>query len=396
MLTVDLALEQLLAAARPLTDSLTVPLTAARGQVLAHAVTSSIDVPAFDNSAMDGYALHVTDFAAAPLAEFALTQRIAAGDVGAPLAPGEAARIFTGAPLPPGANAIAMQEDCTVEAGAVRVSGPLREGQHIRRSGEDVAQGTVVLPAGTRLRATELGLAAAIGVAELAVLRPLRVALLSTGNELVEPGDALTPGKIYNSNRYMLRALLEDMGCVVTDYGIVADELELTTRLLGEAAAGNDVVISTGGVSVGEEDHVRAALQTHEWLALWKIAMKPGKPFAFGRIGDADFIGLPGNPVSSFATFTLLVRPFLLARLGVSESLPHLWLPAGFSRPKPIPRREFLRVRIEHGHAVPYANQSSGVLTSVVWADAFAVVPEHSTLEEGDPVRIIQLALLER
>ncbi|TJZ79076.1 molybdopterin molybdotransferase MoeA [Chitiniphilus eburneus] len=394
MLTVDLALEQLLAAARPLTDCETVPLTAARGRVLATPLTSSIDVPAFDNSAMDGYALHVPDFAAPPV-EYPLTQRIAAGEVGIPLAPGQAARILTGAPIPPGANAVAMQEDCIAGAETVHVNVPPRRGQNIRLAGEDVARDHVVLATGLRLRAAELGLAAAIGVPALSVLRPLRVALLCTGNELVEPGTPLTPGKIYNSNRYMLRALLEDLGCIVTDYGIVADELDLTTRLLAEAAQDNDVVISTGGVSVGEEDHVRAALQTHEWLALWKIAMKPGKPFAFGRIGEADFIGLPGNPVSSFATFVLLVRPFLLARLGVYETLPHLWLPAGFSRNRAIPRREFLRVRIEHGLAVPYPNQSSGVLTSVVWADAFAVVPEHSVLVEGDPVRIFQLSLLD-
>ncbi|WP_148714124.1 molybdopterin molybdotransferase MoeA [Chitinolyticbacter meiyuanensis] len=393
MLTVEHALEQLTAAARRITETERLPLTQALGRVLAHDLISPLAVPGFDNSAMDGYALHVPDFAAPP-AQYIVTQRIAAGAVGQALQPGEAARIFTGAPIPPGANAVAMQEDCTLLGDQVQVSSPLRHGQHIRRAGEDVAAGGIVVAAGRRLSAAERGLIAAVGLAEVEVLRPLRVALLCTGDELVEPGQPLGPGQIYNSNRYQLVQLLQALGCVVTDYGIVADELALTTRILREAAADHDVVLSTGGVSVGEEDHVRAALETNAWLAMWKIAIKPGKPFAFGRVGEADFIGLPGNPVSTFVTFVLLVRPFLLARLGVSETLPHLWLPARFERRRAGDRREYLRVRLEHGHAVPYANQSSGVLTSVAWAEALAIVPEGQCIEEGDPVRILPLALL--
>ncbi|BCL77170.1 molybdopterin molybdenumtransferase MoeA [Jeongeupia sp. HS-3] len=401
MLTVDQALAQLLAGARRIADTEDCKLTAALERTLANDVVSTLSVPGFDNSAMDGYALNAGDFASP--SPFTVAQRIAAGDTGSPLAPGEAARIFTGAPVPPGTNAVAMQEDCQIEAGTLTVKTPLRAGQHIRRCGEDVMTGAVVLAAGTRLGAAELGLLAAIGVAEVGVVRRLRVALLSTGNELTEPGSPLAPGKIYNSNRYALRALLQQAGCKVSDLGIVPDSFAATRDVLADAAATHDVVLSTGGVSVGEEDHVKAAVESLGALSLWKIAIKPGKPFAFGRIATgeagsdqgADFIGLPGNPVSSFVTFLLFVRPFLAARSGGVATMPTLKVPAGFSIGRAGSRREYLRARLAAGQAVLYPNQGSGVLTSMVWADGLVVVPEGATVAEGELVDFVPLAALQ-
>ncbi|MGL4995568.1 MAG: molybdopterin molybdotransferase MoeA, partial [Deefgea sp.] len=302
MLDFDTALANLLAAARRITEVETVPLLAANGRVLAQDVIAPIDVPGFDNSAMDGYALNIDDFAVPPT-DFLISQRIAAGEVGTNFAAGEAARIFTGAPIPAGANAVAMQEVCCVSDGRVSVAMNLKSGANIRRAGEDIAAQSVVLAAGTRLGSAEIGLAASIGMPSLPVVRALKVALLSTGDELVEPGTDLGAGQIYNSNRYAINTLLQTLGCVVSDFGIVADDRAATIELLKTAAAEHDVVITSGGVSVGEEDHVKAAVEYLGSLDLWKIAMKPGKPFAHGRIGEADFIGLPGNPVSSFVTF---------------------------------------------------------------------------------------------
>lgn len=389
MQTVDQALSQLLATARPLTETETVALAAAHGRVLAAEVVSPIAVPGFDNSAMDGYALHVPDFAVPP-AVFQLTQRIAAGETGSALGAGEAARIFTGAPIPAGTNAVAMQEDCTVVDGKVQLSQPPQQNQNIRRAGDDVRQSGIVLARGACLGAAQLGLLASIGVAQVTVVRPLRVALLSTGSELVEPGQPLGAGQIYNSNRYLLAAMLREAGCEVTDFGIVADTLIATQNTLQQAAAGHDIVMTSGGVSVGEEDHVKAAVESLGQLDLWKIAIKPGKPFAQGRIrgadgSEADFIGLPGNPVSSFVTFFVLVRPFLAkrqGRIGASEPA-QLQVPAGFSRPAGA-RREYLRVRIEAGKLVPFGNQGSGVLTSVAASDGLAVVPENIPVAAGD------------
>ncbi|GHD61827.1 molybdopterin molybdotransferase MoeA [Jeongeupia chitinilytica] len=398
MLTVDQAREQLLAAARRIAETETLALNDALGRVLATDVVSTLAVPGFDNSAMDGYALNVADVAQP--GPFAVVQRIAAGDTGVALAPGEAARIFTGAPVPDGTNAVAMQEDCNVDGGTLTVGTPLRAGEHIRRRGEDVQDGAVVLKSGTRLGAAELGLLAAIGVDRVAVVRKLRVALLSTGNELVEPGTPLAPGQIYNSNRYAISALLREAGCIVDDLGIVPDRFAATRDMLAAAAATHDVVLSTGGVSVGEEDHVKAAVESLGTLSLWKIAIKPGKPFAFGRIASAgtaqgaDFIGLPGNPVSSFVTFLVFVRPFLAARLGAGATTPAVKVPAGFAIGRAGNRREFLRARLEQGRAVPYPNQSSGVLTSVVWADGLVIVPEDRTIADGELVDFLPLAAL--
>lgn len=397
MLDLAIALEKLLAAARlpSLTEDL--PLARALGRVLAEDVIASLDVPGFDNSAMDGYALHVADFQALP-PSFAISGRIAAGETGAALALGEAARIFTGAPIPPGANAVVMQEACTTESGLLTVDGPVKPGMNIRLRGEDIASGRTVLAAGSRLTPQALGLAASIGVATLKVHVPLKVALLSTGNELTEPGQPLAPGKIYNSNRYALLGLLQTLGCEVTDCGIVPDDFAATVQALSQAAAGHDVVITSGGVSVGEEDHVKAALKTLGQLDLWQINIKPGKPFALGRIGNADFIGLPGNPVSAFVTFLLLARPFLLRRQGVVAVQPvGLQARAAFAWAKPDKRRNFLRARLNAEGAVElFPSQGSGVLTSMVWAEGLVDVLPGQTVAPGDQVSYLPLTDLIR
>lgn len=393
MLDFDTALGNLLATARRITDAETVPLLSANGRVLAADLIAPIDVPCFDNSAMDGYAINTEDFAAPP-ADFLISQRIAAGEVGTSLAAGEAARIFTGAPIPAGANAVAMQEVCSVVGMRVSMAISLKNGANIRRAGEDIAAQSVVLGAGTRLGAAEIGLAASIGVPTLPVVRPLKVALLSTGDELVEPGIDLGAGQIYNSNRYALRSLLQVLGCTVTDFGIVADDLETTITLLTQASVGHDVVITSGGVSVGEEDHIKAAVEYLGTLDLWKIAMKPGKPFAHGRIGEADFIGLPGNPVSSFVTFLMLVRPFLLARQGVTAGDPmRLPLIAAFDWKRTGDRREFLRVRLNaNGQVELFPHQGSGVLTSMVWSDGLVDLAAGQMVAAGDVVAYVPLS----
>ncbi|KPC49367.1 molybdopterin molybdotransferase MoeA [Amantichitinum ursilacus] len=392
MYSVDQALSLLLDSATPLSpldaDTEAVALNHAHHRVLAHDITAPLDVPGFDNSAMDGYALHIPDFAAPP-ATYAIVQRIAAGETGAELAAGHAARIFTGAPIPMGANAVVMQEDCSVSGDTLRVNFQVKPQQHIRPRGDDVRAGSVVLRAGTRLRAQELGLLASLGIASITVMRPLRVALMCTGNELVEPGQALGAGQIYNSNRYLLNALLTSQGYQVSDFGIVRDDAVTTRDTLLKAAAEHDIVMTTGGVSVGDEDHVKAAVEAHGALDLWRMAIKPGKPFAQGHIRRADgshasFIGLPGNPVSGFVTFLVLVKPFLAKRQGALADTTEIQrFPAGFSRGAQT-RREYLRANLIDGRAVPVANQGSGVLTSAVISSGLLVVPENVAVQEGD------------
>jgi molybdopterin molybdotransferase len=404
MLDFDTALAKLLAQARPVTQIKTVLLADALGQVLADDVISSINVPSFDNSAMDGYAINVPDFDCPP-AQYPIVQRIAAGEVGLALASGEAARIFTGAPIPAGANAVAMQEVCSVGNGQLSIATNLKAGANIRRVGEDIAQGAVILQRGRALSPAMIGLAASVGVAELPVMAPLRVALLSTGDELVEPGLPLQAGQIYNSNRYVLINALKALGCAVSDLGIVPDDYAATVAALQTAAENHDVVLTSGGVSVGEEDHVKAAVQYLGDLDLWKIAIKPGKPFAFGKIaraetlgkiGSCDFIGLPGNPVSALATFLMLVRPFLLARQGVTHLEPQrLPLIADFDWKKAGDRREFLRVRLNTaGQLELFAKQGSGVLTSMVWGDGLLDLPAGQTIARGQIVSYIPFTSL--
>ncbi|OGB32453.1 MAG: molybdopterin molybdenumtransferase MoeA [Burkholderiales bacterium RIFCSPLOWO2_12_FULL_61_40] len=404
--SLDDALRSLLAAAVPLQDVERVATGDADGRVLAQDVVSALHVPPQDNSSMDGYALRCAD-AAAPGQVFPVSQRIAAGSAGSPLQPNTVARIFTGAPIPPGADAVVMQEDCTVlaatdsvEMPGVRVNSVPHVGQWIRRAGEDVARGDVVLRRGQRLGPAELGLAASIGLAHLGVAPRPRVALFSTGDELVIPGTVapqdMPPGAIYNSNRFFLSALLRRMGCVVTDLGIVPDQRDATVQALREAALSHDVILTSGGVSVGEEDHIKPAVQALGTLDLWQIAIKPGKPFAHGRIGAAHFLGLPGNPVSSFVTFLLLVRPFVLRLQGVHDvAMKTVAAPAHFDWARADKRQEFLRVRRNASGGLDlYPNQSSGVLTSAVWGDGLVVNPAGRTIAYGDVVAYVSFAEL--
>ena len=395
MMPLDAALEALLAHAGPAVETQLVATMEADGRVLAQDVVSGLSVPAADNSSMDGYALRSVDVAAAG-AELRVAQRIAAGSAGMPLTPGTAARIFTGAPIPEGADTVVMQEDAqAVGDDRVRIDIAPEAGCWIRRAGEDVAHGSRILARGDRLDPASIGLAASIGAARLKVaLRP-RVALFSTGDELVMPGDvapqAMKPGAIYNSNRFFLRALLRRAGCVVTDFGIVPDQRGLTVSALSVASRNHELILTSGGVSVGEEDHIKPAVESLGQLDLWQIAIKPGKPFAYGKVGAAHFIGLPGNPVSSFVTFLLLVRPFLLKLQGASRvDPPRISLPAHFDWPRPDKRREFLRVRRNaEGGLDLFANQSSGVLTSVAWGDGLVDVAAGETIAKGDAVPFI-------
>lgn len=398
--SLDAALAELLAHAQPLPGSELLDTFDADRRVLAQDLVAALQVPPFDNSAMDGYALRAADLSGPELA-LPVSQRIAAGSIGEPLAAGTAARIFTGAAVPPGADAVVMQEECTVlDDGRVQINAAVKAGQNIRKSGEDMPLGSTVLTAGTRLGPAELGLAASMGCASLAVARRPRVALFSTGDELVMPGDVapqnLPAGSIYNSNRFFLRAMLQRLGCEVQDLGIVPDSYEATVAALQAAALHSDLVLTSGGVSVGEEDHVKPAVQALGSLDLWAIAIKPGKPFAYGRVGAAHFIGLPGNPVSSFVTFALLVRPFLLRLQGVQALAPQaLDMRADFDWPRADKRREFLRVRINaQGGLDRFANQGSGVLTSAVWADGLVDNPPGQTIAQGDSVRFVPFAQL--
>lgn len=403
--SLDDALAQLLGHAAVLGGVEPVSTFDADGRVLAQDLVSALHVPPHDNSSMDGYALRCTDLAdsSEPLP---VSQRIAAGSSGEALAPMSVARIFTGAPIPPGADAVVMQEDCDVlPDGSVRVQIVPQLGQWIRRAGEDVTRGAVVLSKGERLTPASLGLAASIGTSQLAVVRRPKVALFSTGDELVMPGEVppehMKPGAIYNSNRFFLKALLTRLGCEVSDLGIVPDQRAATIEALRGAAENHDLILTSGGVSVGEEDHIKPAVQSLGHLDLWQIAIKPGKPFAYGRVdtgdaGGAHFIGLPGNPVSSFVTFLLLVRPFLLKLQGVSNvAIQSIAVPANFTWPRGDKRREFLRVRRNaSGGLELFANQSSGVLTSAVWGDGLVDNPPGCTIAPGDVVRFIPFSEL--
>jgi molybdopterin molybdotransferase len=400
MLTAQQALDHLLSHAQTVGESEKVAMQAALGRVLAENVNSLVDVPPLDNTAMDGYAVRSADIAT-PGKSLKIAQRIPAGSMGTPLESGTAARIFTGAPVPPGADAVVMQEDCSVEGQADQVTVNIAPtaGQWIRRRGEDLTAGKTALTAGTFLRPQELGVAASAGLTHLSVKRRVKVAAFFTGDELALPGEPLKPGGIYNSNRDTLLACLKSLGCDATDLGIVPDRLEATRAALRKASKDHDLIITSGGVSVGEEDHIKPAVTAEGRLDLWQIAIKPGKPLAFGAVrksdepkdGEAWFIGLPGNPVSSFVTFLLFVRPFILKLQGREAGLPQSYLMrADFDWLKADRRNEFLRVKLNsNGGLDLFPNQSSGVLTSASWGDGLVDCPPNQQIKAGDLVKYI-------
>jgi molybdopterin molybdotransferase len=378
-------------------------LRSAAGRILARDYYSDIDVPPLNNSAMDGYAVLSGDLKS-QATSLKVTQRIAAGQKGEQLSSGEAARIFTGAPLPKGADAVVMQENCQVEKDSIKVFQKVQPGENLRLSGEDIKAGELLLNKGRRLLAQDIGLLASIGLTQLDVVRQIRVALMTTGDELIHPGGSLKAGQIYNSNFYTLASLLEALGAKVIDLGVVEDDLQGTKRALVAASDQADCVITTGGVSVGEEDHVKAAVEAMGYLDLWKLAIKPGKPFASGKLirannSSVQFFGLPGNPVSAFVTFVLLVRPALLAMQGCRESAPKSFhLPTGFSCQKTAERQEYLRVIVVAGvnqsALMPYDNQSSGVAASLSYSEGLAIVPPYSEIAIGDSLEYIPFSEL--
>ncbi|WP_111493788.1 molybdopterin molybdotransferase MoeA [Marinobacter bohaiensis] len=382
----DDALAHLLPQAHAVAEKQVRRLEDAGGQILANDISVPADVPPADNSAVDGYAIRLADLANQPLP---VSQRIPAGVAPQPLEPGTVARIFTGASVPDGAEAVLMQEHASVDDAGLRTDHALSPGQNIRPRGQDLRAGSMALAAGTRLRPQELGLLASLGIAEISVRRPVRVAILTTGDELVPPGQPLPPGKIYNTNRFALRALLESLHCEVVDLGDVADTREATRTALEQAATQSDLILSSGGVSVGEEDHVRGAMEALGDVSLWRLAVKPGKPLAFGRIGTTPMLGLPGNPAAVLVTFLIIAAPFIRRLQGRSDTpAAALALPAGFSVDRASPRREFVRARrVERDGQTrieAYPNQSSGMLSSACWADGLAVVPENTRVAPGD------------
>lgn len=403
MLSVQEALDFLLGAAQPVAVTENLATLDATGRVLAADQTSLLDVPPMDNTQMDGYAVRAVDCLSGH-ASLPVSQRIPAGHVGQPLQPGTAARIFTGALIPEGADAVVMQEQCAFDeaSGHVTIRHVPKPGEWVRRRGEDIVAGSTILARGTRLRAQELGLAASVGLATLPVYRQLKVGVFFTGDELAMPGEPLKPGAIYNSNRFTLRGLLQQLGCEVIDLGNVPDSREATREALRTAAAGNDLIITSGGVSVGEEDHVKPAVEAEGRLNLWQIAIKPGKPLAFGEVrregepSPAFFVGLPGNPVSSFITFLLFVRPFILALQGVKVVPPKRYpMRADFDWTKPDRRNEFLRARMnDRGGLELFPNQGSGVLTSTVWGDGIIDNPPGQAIQSGDTVHFLPFSEL--
>lgn len=392
LMPVEVALARLLemADAARIAECEYLPLAQVEGRVLGQDLISTLDLPPWPNSAMDGYALNLADWTGEPMP---VSQKIFAGQAPEPLLPGTCARIFTGAPVPPGADCVEMQENAVIEADErVRFIETMSAGQNIRPQGQETTAGELILPAGTRLGPIELGLAASLGCAGLDVVRKVRVAVLSTGDELVEPGTSLGLGQIYNSNRVVLCSWLRRMGCEVLDGGILPDDLATTRARLG-AFKEADLILSTGGVSVGEADFLGVALREEGELTLWKLAIKPGKPLTVGHFRNVPVIGLPGNPASTLVTFALLTKPYLLRRQGVQDVEPLKFpVPAGFVWPHAGNRREFLRGRLEQGKAMIYRNQSSGVLRSAAWADGLVEVQEGRTLEQGESVPFIPLS----
>lgn len=389
LISVDDAIARILEPVSAIKQSELVDIENALGRILAEDVCSSINVPGYDNSAMDGYAVRSAD-CEQPGSSLLVAQRIPAGQVGQPLEAGTAARIFTGAPIPANADSVVMQEHCELKDDQVTINKPVKTGQHIRRAGEDISKGGVVLKTGHRLRPQELGLLASVGLAKAPVTKKLKVATFFTGDEIIEPGNDLADGQIYNSNKYTIKGLLQTTGCEIIDLGIVPDTLEATLEVLKQAASEADLVVTSGGVSVGEEDYVRIALEQLGELKMWRIAMKPGKPVAYGKVGEAIFMGLPGNPVSTFVTFLLFVKPLILKLQGADKYFPiRLPVIADFDWPS-LKRQEYLRVRLTESDkgllASLYPHQGSGVLSSACWADGLVEVPVGQTINKGDTV----------
>ncbi len=401
LLSESQALRCLLDGIAPVGEREQVDLPNALARVVSEPVMAQSDVPAFDNSAMDGYAVACGDIAAHGETRLAISQRITAGRQPTPLVPGTAARIFTGAPLPPGADTVVMQENCREERGHVVIQGPLAKGGHVRKAGEDIAAGRCVLEQGTVIRPQEMGLAASLGRATLPVYRRVRVSIVVTGNELVAPGAPLAPGQLYNSNRYTLSGLLSALGCELSYSRCIPDDLDATRDALARAARASDFILTSGGVSVGEEDYVKRAIADLGALHVHHIAIKPGKPLTYGTIHGTPLLGLPGNPVSLFVTFVIFARPAILKLQGRTELAPaRLWARATFERRNPIKRREYLRARLQeaqdgHGHEVSiHSRQGSAVLSSTAWANCLAVIPEHGTVAPGQAIAVMPFSSL--
>lgn len=382
MLSVDQARTQILEKAHIDLGVERIPLLEALGRRLAEDIFSPIDVPPADNSAMDGIAVNSKDCVEG-LNQLELSQRIAAGHAPQPLVPGTAVRIFTGAEVPKGADAVEIQENCTFDGTSVRFEGKLSTEKNIRKRGQDIGAGSLVLHKGDFLRSQELGLLASIGIQQIPVYKKIRVGVLSTGDELAEPGQPLASGQIYNSNRYTLGAMIVESGCEFVDLGKIEDKLDIITERLKSASVEVDVLVSSGGVSVGEEDHIKPAVEACGSLSLWKIALKPGKPLAVGEVLGTPFFGLPGNPVSSFATFLLFVKPFLAQAAGANPN-PLDWfrVPVNFSRNE-VSREEYIRVRLVEGQAELFPNQSSGVLSSLSWSTGLIRQKIGETIDQG-------------
>ena len=391
MKSFDESLHCLLTKVKPIQEVETISIVDALGRVLAEPVVSPVNVPPHDNSMMDGYALHSYDLEHND--SFEISQRVPAGTTPEALKTGTAARIFTGAPIPEGANLVVMQEETEeLQNGKIKITAKSTvKGQNIRVIGEDIKQDSTILKVGHKLRSQDLGLISSVGQAEVTVYKQLTIATFTSGDELLEPGDSPEAGKIFNANRYVLIGLFAKLGFKLIDLGRVEDTLEATVEVMKKAAEMADVVISTGGVSVGEEDHIKPAIEQLGSLGMWKVKMKPGKPIAYGNIQGTPFIGLPGNPVSVFATFKLFARPYLLKMQGATEiKAKPIWLEADFDWLKSGFRREFARARLVNKNQTSvvqiYPNQGSGVLTSTVWADAFVVIPEDTKIHKGDKV----------
>jgi len=394
LMRTDAALAEIAARTTRVTEAETVPLRDALGRLLLADVVAAGNVPPHDNSAVDGYAIHFDDLDPDGDTRLPVGARVTAGHpLDRPQPRGEAVRIFTGARMPTGPDTVVMQEDAREEGGHVVVPPGVRRGDNRRKAGEDIRAGDTVLHAGRRLRPQDLGQAAAAGRAELAVSRRLRVAVFSTGDELCEPGTALAPGCIYDSNRHTIAGLLRAQGCAVLDMGILADTYDTVVAALAEAAQRADLIVTSGGISVGEEDHVRHAVEAQGQIHMWKLAIKPGRPIALGQVGRVPFAGFPGNPVAVMVTFINVVRPLILALMGAAPERPATYrVPAGFSHKKKPARREWLRARLvadpQTGwRAEKFERQGSGILSSLVASDGLVELPEDTTsIAEGDMI----------